>query len=74
MNTAIQLYLQSLMHVRDAHRGNCNSFYFYSYLFIPYFFSLYFLLLIAISASIGVLFGTSSRLKLIVSDLRHIKT
>jgi hypothetical protein len=42
------------MQLRGAHRGNCNSFfYFRSCLFIPYFFSFHFLLLIAISVSVG---------------------
>ena len=64
------------MHLRGLHRGKCNSFFFIFtliYLFIPYFFCLYFLLLIAISVSVGVPFGTQSRLQLIVSDLRHVK-
>jgi hypothetical protein len=43
------------------------------YLFIPYFFSLYFLLLFAISVCVSVLLGAPSQLKLIVSDLRHVK-
>ena len=76
--------LTSYLHAVQRSRGPCTFvackeatvslfFYFHSHLFIPYFFSLYFLLLIAISVSVGVLFGTPSRLKLIVSDLRHVK-
>ena len=57
-----------------ARTGPTVTFFLISLLFI---YSLllfsFFLLLIGISVSVAVQFGTPSRLKLIVSDLRHVK-